>query len=253
MPSAANGDNLYIGTGKFYFDRFDPTTNLPTGIRRFVGEVSKGDVSISSTNKTRYTQTKASNNKIASLNIQQTHTLALDLMEFTKDNLALAFLGNLSTFTQPITAVTAEALATIHAVGDIVQLAERNPTSLILTGSSGPLTLGTDYEIENQGLGLIRMLTAGTTLTAAYTPGTTGLPRIAAGTNPFITGRVIFVGDPMNGPGFDVEFWKVRFITSGVVGLLGTDFESFTLNGEVLDDSTNHASSPLYQVTYHTA
>jgi hypothetical protein len=253
MPSAANGDNLYIGTGKFYFDRFDPTTLLPTGVRRFVGEVDKGDVSISSTNKTRYTTTKASNNKIASLDIQQTHTLALSLMEFTKENLALAFLGNLSVFTQPITAVTAEAVASVYKAGDILQLAERNPTTLVLTGASDPLVLGTDYEIENQGLGLIRMLTAGTTITAAYTPGTTGLPRIAAGQNPSILGRVIFIGDPMNGPGFDVELWKVKFMTSGVVSLLGTDFGSVTMNGEVLDDSTNHPNAPLYQITYHTA
>lgn len=251
MPSAANGNNLFIGAGKFYFDRFDPTTGLPSGMRRFVGEVDKGDITISSTNKTRYTTTKATNNKIASIDLQQTHTIALDLMEFTKENVSLALLGTPYTVTQPVTPVTAESLAaTSYAVGDIYQLAGRNPTTLVLTGASTALVLGTDYEIEDLKLGLVRMLTAGTTLTAAYTPGTTALPRIAAGQNSSIHGRLIFVGDPINGPSFDLEAWNVKFMSGGVFSLLGTDFETMTLSGEILDDSVNHPTAPLYQVTY---
>ena len=251
MPTAASGDNLYIGRGKFYFDRFDPISLLPTGVRRFVGEVDKGEISISSTNKTRYTTTKASNNKIASIDINQTHTIAVDLMEFTKDNVALALLGTASSFTQSATPITGESLCTTHAVGDVLQLASRNPSSLVLTGpSSTTLVLGTDYEIEDQKLGLVRMLTSGTTVSAAYTPGSGSLSRIAAGTNVAIYGRLIFVGDPMNGPGFDVEIWKVKFMSGGVFALLSDDFDKMSLSGEILDDSTNHPSQPLYQLTY---
>lgn len=250
MPSAANGDNLYIGRGKFYFDRFDPTTLLPTGVRRFVGEVDKGDISISSTNKSRYTTTKATNNKIASIDIQQTHTIALDLMEYTPDNVALALLGTATTFTQTVTPVTAEALASTYSIGDILQLKGRNPASLVLTGSSSALVLGTDYEIEDLKLGLVRMLTAGTTLTAAYTPGTPTKQRIAAGQNAAIYGRLIFVGDPTSGLGFDVEIWKVKFMSSGVYSLLADDFAKMSLTGEILDDSANHPVAPLYQQTF---
>jgi hypothetical protein len=249
MPAAANGDNLYIGRGKFYFDRYGSNMQ-PSGVLRFVGEADKGDISISSTNKSRYTTTKATNNKIASVDTQQTHTIAMDLMEFTKENLALALLGDVSTFTQSVTPVTSESLAATHAIGDILQLKGRNPSSLILTGSSGPLALGTDYEIEDQKIGLIRMLTAGTTVSAAYTPGTTALPRIAAGQNTAIYGRLVFVGDPTIGPGFDVEAWKVKFMSAGVLSLLSDDFDKMSLNGEILDDSINHPSAPLYQVTY---
>jgi len=250
MPSAANGDNLYIGRGKFYFDRFDPTTMLPTGVRRFVGEVDKGDISISSTNKARFTTTKATNNKISSIDIQQTHTIALDLMEFTKDNVALALLGTATTYTQSVTPVTAEAVAATHSVGDIFQLAGRNPTTLVLTGSPGVLVLGTDYEIEDAKLGLIRMLTAGTTITAAYTPGATTQPRVAAGQNTAIYGRLLFVGDPTSGPGFDMEAWKVKFMSSGVFSLLSDDFNKMSLTGEILEDAANHPTAPLYQLTY---
>lgn len=251
MPTSANGDNLYIGRGKFYFDRFDPTTNLPTGVRRFVGEVDKGDISISSQNKSRYTTTKATNNKIASIDSQQTHTIALDLMEFKPENVALALLGTSATFTQSVTAVTAEVLATTsYAIGDIFQLAGRNPTTLVLTGASDPLVLGTDYEFEDQKLGLVRMLTAGTTLSAAYTPGTTTLPRIAAGQNTAIYGRLIFVADPESGPAFDLEAWKVKFMSGGVFSLLSDDYDKMSLTGEILEDSAHHPAAPLYQLTY---
>lgn len=249
MPASANGDNLYIGRGKFYFDRFGSNMQ-PSGTLRFVGEADKGDISISSTNKSRYTTTKATNNKIASVDTQQTHTIAMDLMEFTKENLALALLGDVSTFTQSVTPVTAESLATAYKVGDIFQLKGRNPTTLVLTGSSSALVLGTDYEIEDLKLGLVRMLTVGTTLSAAYTPGTTGLSRIAAGQNTAIYGRLVFVGDPTLGPGFDVEAWKVKFMSAGVLSLLSDDFDKMSLSGEILDDSINHPSAPLYQVTY---
>lgn len=252
MPTAANGDNLYIGRGKFYFDRYDAITNLPTGIRRFIGEADKGEISISSTNKTRYTTTKASNNKIASIDINQTHTIAIDLLEFTKDNVALALLGTESVFTQSVVPVTAEVLQTAaYSVGDVYQLAGRNPTSLVLTeGPSTALVLGTDYEIEDLKLGLVRMLTAGSILKAAYTPGTTALPRIAAGTNVAIYGRLIFVGDPTSGPSFDAELWKVKFMSAGVFALLSDDFDTMSLSGEILEDSANHPDAPLYQVTY---
>jgi hypothetical protein len=251
MPTSANGNNLYIGRGKFYFDRFDPTTMLPTGVRRFVGEVDKADLTISSTNKARFTTTKATNNKIASIDIQQVHTIAIDLMEFTKDNVSLALLGTSSTFTQPVTAVTAESLAsTSYAIGDILQLAERNPTSLVLTGGSGTLVLGTDYDIEDQKLGLIRMLAAGTTISAAYTPGATALPRVAAGQSMAIYGRLIFVSDPEIGPAFDLEVWKVKFMSAGVFALLSDDFNKISLTGEILEDTANHPAAPLYQFTY---
>jgi hypothetical protein len=249
MPAQANGDNLSIGRGKFYFDRFG-TNMQPTGVKRFVGEADKGDISISSTNKSRYTTTKATNNKIASIDIQQTHTIALDLMEFEPENLALALLGSVATFTQSTAAVTGESLATSYKVGDILQLKGRNPSSIVLTGGSGPLTLGSDYELEDPKLGLVRMLAAGTTLSAAYTPGTTSLPRIAAGQNTAIYGQLLFVEDPTSGPAKDIEIWKVKFMSGGVLSLLSDDFNKMSLSGEVLDDSANHPSAPLYQVTY---
>src|SRR5690242_2869631 len=111
MPAQANGNELGIGRGKFYFDRFGPDLR-PTGVLRFVGEADKGDISISSTNKARYTTTKATNNKIASVDIQQTHTLALDLMEFVPENLALALLGTVAPVTQSGNTTIGEVLAT---------------------------------------------------------------------------------------------------------------------------------------------
>jgi hypothetical protein len=143
-------------------------------------------------------------------------------------------------------------LATTYKAGDIIQLKGRNPSSLVLTGSSSALVLGTDYEFEDQKLGLVRMLTPGTTLSAAYTPGSTSLSRIAAGQNTAIYGSLLFVEDPTVGPAKDIEIWKVKFMSGGVLSLLSDDFNKMSLSGEILDDSTNHPAAPLYQVTFRS-
>lgn len=252
MPASANGDNLYIGRGKFYFDRF--CTNMqPSGILRFVGEADKSDISISSTNKSRYTTTRATNTKIASVDTQQTHTIALDLLEFNKDNLALALLGTSAPVTQSGSAISNEAVSASAAAGSIYKLRYRNISAVTL--KVGASTLPTDlYEIEDPRLGLVRIFLDATigagALTASYTSDTFTFDRIAAGQNTAIYGRLVFVGDPTLGPGFDVEAWKVKFMSAGVLSLLSDDFDKMSLSGEILDDSINHPSAPLYQVTY---
>jgi hypothetical protein len=225
----------------------------PTGILRFVGEADKGDISISSTNKSRYTTTKAANNKIASVDIQQTHTIALDLMEFLPENLALALLGTVAPITQSGNAITGEQVATAASAGSIYKLRYRNISALTLKVGASVLDEN-DYEIEDARLGLVRILPGVSIgaggLTADYTSETQIFQRIAAGQNTAIYGRLVFVEDPTSGPAKDVEIWKVKFMSGGVLSLLSDDFNKMSLSGEVLDDSANHPAAPLYQVTF---
>jgi hypothetical protein len=252
MPSAANGDNLYIGRGKFYFDRYDANMQ-PSGILRFVGEADKGDISISSSNKSRYTTTRATNNKIASVDTQQTHSIAIDLMEFVKDNLALALLGTAGPVTQSGNTLTDEAVAASASAGSIYKLKYRNVSAVTLKVGGTALD-GDDFEIEDPRLGLVRILPSATVgagaLTASYTSETVTFDRVASGKNTAIYGRLVYIGDPTLGPGFDLEAWKVKFMSAGVVSLLSDDFDKLSLTGEILDDTPNHPTAPLYQLTY---
>ncbi len=265
----ANGNNLLIGRGKAFFDRFDQSGNS-TGFR-FLGEAAKVDTTPSVTNKEYYTSTKASNIKIANVNIQQKHTISVELMEFTRENVALALLGDGVLVTQAMTTVTNEVIAggvnqAAPAIGRSYQTSKGNISAVTLTSvaadgtTSTPLVVNVDYEIEDAGTGLITLLSAtaapgtpGVTVKATtYTSGAVNGAKVTAGTSVNIKGAFLFIGDPASGPKMNLRVWKTEITPSAAFSLIADDFGSMTLDAEVLDDSANHPTSPLYEVFYPT-
>lgn len=265
----ANGNNMVIGRGKIYFDRY--VNGVPSGLLRFMGVGPKFDVTPSSTEKDRYDMTKAAAPLLVTTTTQQDHKVVIDLEEFTKDNVALALFGTASTVTQGTTPVTSEAVFSGPAgkllPDTILRLKNRNVPftgtgALVLTATAGgsptPLVLGTDYEEEDSEMGLIHILpgysavTLGTTtlITAAYTPAASTFSRVAAGVDTGIFGTLVFKGDPANGPAMEIEVWKVRIKPSAALALIADDYASMSLEGRVIADAINHPTAPLYQVTY---
>lgn len=61
-----------------------------------------------------------------------------------------------------------------------------------------------------------------------------------------------FVSDNPAGPNQTWEFWKCKLSPDGAFSLIGDDWVTLSFTGEGLDDSTNHASSPFFNVTYAT-
>lgn len=74
-------------------------------------------------------------------------------------------------------------------------------------------------------------------------------PKIMGGTTGKIERGLVFIGDPNLGPCYNMECWKVAIKPNGDVGLIGTDFGSFTLDCTLLSDRANHPKEPLYTMT----
>jgi hypothetical protein len=266
MASEANGDFLYLGRGKFYFNRL--LNGAYQGLR-FIGNVSKGEITPTSTEKQIFASTKAAAPLLKTVTTQQTHTMTLDMSEWDAENVALGLFGTTSVVTQNTATVTAETIFTAASDGikanTILRLANRSVSAVVLTatgsGSPTPLVAGTDYEIDDAVLGLIRILPTATTvaltaitlINAAYTAATSTFTRVAAGTDTEIVGQLVFMGDPASGPQMDVEVWKLRIKPSSALSLISDDFGVISLTGDVQDDSINHPNAPLYQVTYRTS
>jgi hypothetical protein len=255
MPVNADPNQLLLGRGKLYFDRFDSAGNA-TGLR-FLGEADKLEINPSATTKDYFGMTKAASTKLAQNITQQTHEIDIQLREYQAANLALALLGDSTVLTQTGGSITGEQLSSKALPGCVYKTANRNISTVVAHTGVTALVLGTDYEVLDAVMGLIHVL-PGTTaldgtkpLSVDYTAAaiTTGI-QVKAGTESKIEGKLVYVGDPANGPAFDCEVWRVRFQPSGALVLITDDYASIPLKGEAMDDTANHPGDPLYHITY---
>ena len=200
MPVASDPTQLLLGRGKVYFDRFDSSGN-PTGLR-FVGEADKLEINPSATTKDYFTMSKAASTKLAQNIINQTHEIDLSLREYQPANLALALLGDAITLTQTQQTVASEPLSAKASPGCCYQTQYRNISAVTCKTGSTALVLGTDYEIVDPTLGLVRVL-PGTTqldgtkpLSIGYTAAAIAAgQQIQAGTQSKIEGKLVYIGD----------------------------------------------------------
>lgn len=258
MSLQANGNNLLLGRGRLYFDRKNAAGAFQ-GLR-FLGEASKLEIAPSTEKKDRFTSVKSAATKIASVIVSQTHTLNIELMEYTPDNIALALMGDSVAFTQAGGAVVAEALSGgVNAQpGRVYQTAQRNISAVAVKAGGVAAVLGTDYTIEDASTGLIYLVPGGAfdgtkiatiDYTGAAVLAAAAKYKIQGGLESLIEGKLVFVGDPANGTPYDAEVWKVRISPSGALALITDDFGNIPLTGEVMDDSQNHPTEPLYRIT----
>ena len=63
---------------------------------------------------------------------------------------------------------------------------------------------------------------------------------------------VRFITDNPAGPNEVWEFWRVRLTPNGAFNLISDEWSTMSFTGEGLADSTNHATSPYFDVTWST-
>ena len=64
-----------------------------------------------------------------------------------------------------------------------------------------------------------------------------------------IEGEFMYNGDNNSGTNYVIEAFRVKISPEGDIGFLGSDFSTFSLTVDILDDSQNHADYPLAKVT----
>src|SRR5579872_1591236 len=157
MPASvpqADGNNLLLGRGKVYFDRFLPGTMTKTGAR-FLGECQKFDITPTITTKQKYTLAKSASTLLANNIDTQTHTLDIEMDEFVPENIALALLGDTAAISQTGGSITAEALSAPAKNQRVYKLANRQISAPVIK-KAGVVTgvLGTDFLILDATMGL---------------------------------------------------------------------------------------------------
>lgn len=258
MPAqpAPSSENLLLGKGQVFFDRLT-SAGVTTGLKH-LGNVETFELTTADDTVEKYSSMVKSAPLYKRVNRRRTVTLRITGDEFHPENMALATMGDLAVLVQVATPIVAEAVYPATFPGAYFTTKKLGPvTAVVVKFGAGAGVLGVDYAVINANAGLIRIL-PGTILTGAvtvdYTPtaytATTGPKVVGGGNSGIIQGKILYVGDPAAGPAQMVEVWSVSISPDGAIGLISEDFATMSLTATVQDDSANHATNPLYQITY---
>lgn len=123
--------------------------------------------------------------------------------------------------------------------------------------STTTYTKGRDYFYDEQSAsaGIIKFNTgsainAGDKVKVSYHVDEADLLNVSLADAGDIEGELLYIGDNNSGPNYVIEGWRVKVSPSGdVSGLIGSDFGSFQLQVDFLDDSEHHSDFPFARVT----
>ena len=123
--------------------------------------------------------------------------------------------------------------------------------------STTTYTKGRDYFYDEQSAsaGVIKFnvgsaISAGDKVKVSYHIDEANLINVSLADAGDIEGEFLYIGDNNSGPNYTIEGWRVKVSPSGdLSGLIGTDFGSFQLTVDFLDDSEHHSDFPFARVT----
>lgn len=256
VQTAPSSENLLLGKGQMFFERFD-ANGAGMGMRH-MGNVETLEITTADDNVDKNSSMTAGGPLYKRVNRRRTVTLRAVADEFTAENLAMMMMGETATLAQAATAVVGEAVAPVTNAGTYFKTKLLGPVTGVAVHFGATLgVLGTDFAVVNPDVGLIRIL-PDTILTGAvtvdYTPTAYTSPDgpqvIKGGTAGTVEGSVLFVGDPASGPAMQLEVWHVSVSPDGAVGLISDDYAQMTLSMAIMEEALTHPDNPLYQLTY---
>jgi len=241
----ADGDNLRLGRGEVYFDRFT-TAGVSTG-ERFLGNVTALALSTSDEVTDKYSSVEASSPLLKSVKIRRTVEVTLTMDEFKFENIALALSGTVGSASQTSgTAVTKQFVGTKQ--GRTYSLDAFNVSNVVVKVAAATKVLNTDYRVD-LNWGLIYIIEGGTIADAATVDVTFDKPSITAykkmvGGDADIEGKLRYVSANAAGYNDMLVIPKVKITPEGETGFISDEFGSMTVKGKVL----SVAGSDLYNL-----
>jgi hypothetical protein len=204
-----------------------------------------------------YDWSQASAPLLTTLQKRTVPAFTIELMESDPYNLALVFQGEVSSFTQAATPVTAEAHPAVPQ-GTLIAVNKLGPiTSVSVKGTGGTPTyvLDTDYTIESGKQSFIKTkvggaITSSTPTELSYTPTAyTALNKILAGLTTQVTGAMKIIGQNPAGPQAVINIWQVQIRPDGDKSFVGENADRFRLHCKVLSDAANNPTDPYWDYT----
>lgn len=245
----ADGTKHLLGRGAVFVDR--KLAGVSQG-ERHLGNCTAFTITPSEETRDITGFVNNANPLLASVPVKRTLEVNITLREYDENNLALALFGDVATLgTQGSGSITNE-VKTYVAKDRWYKLVKRNVSAVAVTGLAGTPTyvLGTDYEVDAK-VGRIYVKPASAiagNFEVDYSYADDNLANVKLGTAGTIECFIRFVPDAMNGPQLEAELWRVIVGGDGETGLITDDYGEVRIKGLIIDDSTNHATTPFGQL-----
>lgn len=250
MPEAVNGNNILLGRGKIYFDRFD-ALGAKTG-ELFLGNCPTFEITPSPEEIKKYSSATKAADLIASDVLRTSLGLRIVGDEFSKENLAMALFGDTSVI--PAAAGTLSEYFTPVLQGRYYGLLHRPIISCaVMDYSSDPVyVLNVDYKVDMVS-GRVYIIEGGgiadgTGIQVFYQWNHADIPIVRGMNQTSVKGFLRFIGDPGRGPKYECLIWRASLRSDGAIGFISDEYASFTLTGDIESDATVHPDEPHFML-----
>lgn len=250
--STPDGNNILVGSGVVYFNRRN-LDNTFAGFRH-LGNVSKLEVNPAITTIEKKSSMDAARATIQRAITETKAEVNLTLDEFDPNNVAIALLGDVGTFTQSSSTATDSALGTV-ALGFALDTGKKKITVTSVKKGGTTFVLGTDYTVDSDA-GLITFLAGGTVANADVVTWSGSVPALSSAivhalSNGNVRGAMRFVSSADQvGPRTIVDIWDVAMSPNGAISLIADQFGEIGLQGNALPDATKAVGQRFAQVIY---
>lgn len=250
MAKEADPNNVLLGSGKVYVDRYT-TAGVPSGNERFLGNCTEFSITPSVEEIEKKSSTDSARRLLRSDVTGTNLELTITLDEFTPENVALALFGEVGTYSQTGASVTDEAHGSVKQ-GEYVRLLYRGISAVTVTSNPAGTTYvaGTDYEVDAQE-GRIYIVPGGgiannANILVDYTYETQSKSTVRGGAVSSIKALIRYVSNNPTSPESSAFVWRASIKGSGAVGFLSDNYASFQITGKLEADSVNHPNDPYY-------
>lgn len=256
MATTGHVDNLTIGRGEVYFDRFAPNSQTPTGLR-YLGNTPGLSLSIAAEKIKHFSSDRGLREQDASIVLETTRSGSLSCDNINFDNLALFFFGTSSVVTQTAIGSAVTEDITVEA-GKFYRIGVtsgrptglRNVTlgSVVTTSPSATAVLNTDYKIDAEQ-GMLEILpgsffVAGTPklVRLSYTAAASTRKQMISGANP-VQGAITVISYNPIGDKVDYYMPNVELTPAGEYALKGEDWQTMEFS---IEASVKGALAAIY-------
>jgi hypothetical protein len=252
-----NPQNLYLGAGEVWIDRFDPVTFLPTGAYRHLGDVDSLEINTVVKALEKKSSMDGARATYANVIVNADVDLTMKLAELDPENFALAMLGSTSAWTQAAqVAITAGVIngGVALLLDKYYDLGGLNPTVTDVKQGVTVLVPLVDYVVDRP-TGMVKLLSTGAG-TPAVTTWDGSIPALTGGKQwyglqnieTYCALRYRSAPNQITGAQILLEVYNIQLMPEGQLQLIAEVFGESTLKGKVQIDVTKPVGQRYYRV-----